>query len=229
MSRENPPTAIEFISRVPYFKDLEDRVLQTIAHSTICREYDAGQLVILEGEPAKGLYIIQDGWLKVSKIAFSGREQTLQFLGPGDPFNIISVLAGEPNPATVTALEPSMVWVVHRDAILRVLNANPSLSTRVIQDLAGRILHLISLVEDLSLRTVEARLARLLLDQSSKERVQRRKWATQEEMAARLGTVSDVVSRVLRKLAEEGLIRVERNQIHILDRPGLEDKATGEG
>ena len=72
------------------------------------------------------------------------------------------------------------------------------------------------------LRSVEARLARLLLEQAEGESVQRRRWATQSEMASRLGTVPDVVNRALRKLAEQGLIHVERHQIQILDQEGLQ-------
>jgi CRP/FNR family transcriptional regulator len=81
------------------------------------------------------------------------------------------------------------------------------------------------MVEDLSLRSVEARLARLLLEQAQGESVRRRRWATQAEMASRLGTVPDVVNRALRKLAEEGLIHVERHQIQILDQEGLKTVA----
>lgn len=78
------------------------------------------------------------------------------------------------------------------------------------------------MVEDLSLRTVEARLARLLFKQSVGETVERKKWATQTEMASRLGTVSDVVIRTIRKLFERGLIQMTRNEIHILNRAELE-------
>jgi CRP/FNR family cyclic AMP-dependent transcriptional regulator len=95
----------------------------------------------------------------------------------------------------------------------------------MIQDLAGRVLHLISLVDDLSLRTVEARLARLLVEQAVGDKVYRKKWATQAEMAARLGTVPDVLSRSLRNLAEQGVIQVERSLIQILDMEALEQKA----
>lgn len=87
------------------------------------------------------------------------------------------------------------------------------------------MLHLASLAEDLSLRTVEARLARLLLERADEGTVRRRRWATQAEMAARLGTVLDVLNRALQQLANEGLIEVERHRIRIVDRDGLKAKA----
>lgn len=210
---------------VPYFAELSSELIKPIAQSAIRRCYDPGQLVILEGEPAFGLYIVQAGWLKAVKIALDGREQTLQFLGPGEVFNAVSVFTDAPNPATVSALEESVLWVVPRQAMLRLLDAYPGLARQVIQNLAGRMLHLLGLVEDLSLRTVEARLARMLLEQAERATVARQRWATQAEMAARLGTVPDVISRVLRKFADEGLVEVARRQVKILDRAGLESKA----
>ena len=82
---------------------------------------------------------------------------------------------------------------------------------------------LVQMVEDLSLRSVEARLARLLLEQAHGETVLRRQWATQREMASHLGTVTDVVNRTLRKMVDLGMIKVERHQIQILDPQGLKD------
>ena len=88
-----------------------------------------------------------------------------------------------------------------------MLDEHPALARQVVKDLAGRVMHLMRMVEDLSLRSVEARLARLLLELAEGEVIQRRRWATQAEMAARLGTVPDVVNRALRKLAAAGLIQ----------------------
>lgn len=217
-SHHNPR---EILQAVSYFASLDAAALSQVARAAIRRVYHAGQVVFLEGEPCSGLYIVERGWLKVVKIGLDGREQTLQTLGPGDVFNAISVFTDAPNQATVEALEESVLRLVPRDAMLRLLIENPTLARLVIQDLAGRVQHLISLVEDLSLRSVEARLARLLLEQAVGDAVQRRQWATQTEMAARLGTVPDVLNRALRKLAEQDLIRVARHQIQILDKQGL--------
>lgn len=214
--------ARQVLSAVSYFAGLDPRTLEAISRSASSQVFEPGQLVILEGEPAAGLYIVQHGWLKVSKIAVDGREQILQFLESGEAFNAVSVFSGAPNPASVTALESARVWMIGRETMLQLLDTQPRMARLIIQDLAGRVTNLVSLVEDLSLRTVEARLARLLLEQASGDRLQRPKWATQAEMASRLGTVPDVVSRALRKLAERGLIQVGRQEIRILNRSELE-------
>jgi CRP/FNR family transcriptional regulator len=209
------------LKSVSYFAALDASSLQLVARSATRRVFDAGQVIFLEGEPCAGLYVVERGWLKVIKIGMDGREQVLQMLGPGDACNAISVFTTAPNQATVIALEASQVWLVRREPLLHMLDEHPALARQVVKDLAGRVMHLVQMVEDLSLRSVEARLARLLLELAEDETIQRRRWATQAEMAARLGTVPDVVNRALRKLAAAGLIFVERQQIQILDRTRL--------
>jgi len=221
--------AIEVLSTVPYFAGLDAATLASIAGAAVQRRHAADEVVFVEGESCTGLYVLQEGWLKSVKISAAGREQIVRFMGPGDTFNEITVLADSTNLVTVVALEPSTVWVIPRQVLLRLLEENLHLARVVTQSLARRVLYLTSLVEDLSLRTVEARLARFLLEQRHAGTLHRPRWATQAEMAARIGTVPDVLNRVLRKLAEEGLIRVERHQIEILDRPALEGKAMLEG
>lgn len=211
----------ELLKAVSYFSGLDEAALNLVASSAVRREYEAGQAVLLEGEPCEGLQVVESGWLKAVKIGADGREVVLQMLRAGEAFNIVGVFTEAPNQATVTALEASRVWVVRREVLLRLLDSNPALARRVVADLAGRVMHLVRTVEDLSLRSVEARLARLLLEQAEGETVSRRRWATQAEMASRLGTVTDVLNRALRKLVEQGMILVERRQIQLLDSAGL--------
>jgi len=218
-------TAVEALSAVASFAGLDVATLDSISRPAIRREYAVGQVVFLEGEPCIGLYVVQDGWLKSVKTSPAGREQVMRFVGPGEVFNELGVLIGENNQVTVIALEPTTVWIIQRDTLLQLMEEHPQLSRVISQNLARRVQHLIGLVEDLSLRTVESRLARLLLEQLSTDVLVRRRWATQTEMAARLGTVPDVLNRALRSLSEEGLIQIQRHQIQILDRKGLEDKA----
>lgn len=225
LSNSSLDHTVEILAAITHFSGLDDATLRAVAQVAVRRSYAIDQVVFVEGEPSDGLFIVEEGWLKVIKMSPDGREQVIHFLGPGETFNALSVFTEIPNPATVVALEDSIVWLVHREAMLLLLDTHPKLARVTIQKLATRVQHLVSLVEDLSLRTVEARLARLLLEQAEKGTVQRRRWATQTELAARLGTVPDVLSRALRKLVSEGLIQVERHQIGILDIKGLEERA----
>ena len=217
---------VEVISSLTYFSGLEPSILKVIAGTAVLQKYEAGQIVFLDGEPCAGLYIVQQGWLKGFKHTSSGREQVVRFIGPGEAFNEIGVLAEGKNLVTVQALEPSSIWLIRREALLHLMDEHPPFCHLITQNLAKRVYHLMNLIEDLSLRTVEGRLARLLLEQSNGGIVNHQRWATQEEIAARLGTVRGVVNRVLHDWADEGLIRIERHQICVLNRKGLEEKAT---
>lgn len=213
------------LSNIPYFANLDITLIETIAQHMKVQHYDTGQVMFLEGGPDVALYIVRTGWLKAVKTSPDGREQVLHFIGPNEVFNAIGVFVESANPATVIALEPTTVWVIQQNTILKLLDQHPELGRVIIQRLAERVQQLIHMVEDLSLRTIEARLARYLIEQSTEEQLSRPRWATQAEMANRLGTVPDVLNRALRSLAKENLIQVERHQIQILDYQGLEAKA----
>jgi CRP-like cAMP-binding protein len=93
------------------------------------------------------------------------------------------------------------------------------------ETMADRFISLVALTADLSLRTVEARFAKLLLEQAEGDVIERRRWTTQTEMASHLGTVPDVLSRVIRELTKAGIIEMDKQHIHILDREELTKRA----
>lgn len=213
------------LSQVPYLANLDAGLVELIAQQMKCQQFEAGQIIFLEGEENVALYIVHTGWLKAMKSSPDGREQVLHFIGPGEVFNAIGVFVEQVNPASVMALEASVVWVIEQSAMLTLFDQHPELGRVIIRRLAGRVQQLIQMVEDLSLRSIEARLARYVIEQAQQEQLSRPRWATQAEMANRLGTVPDVLNRALRGLVRENLIRVERHQIQILDHAGLEIKA----
>ncbi|MCB9450006.1 MAG: Crp/Fnr family transcriptional regulator [Anaerolineaceae bacterium] len=217
--------ALAVLAAVPYFADVEPSVIQAVAQAATRQTYDANQVVFLEGEATVAVYVVQSGWLKITKLSPDGREQVLQYIGPGETINAVGIFISTPNPASAITLEPSMVWVIRREELLRMLDTHPSLARGVIQNLAQRMQHLVTIIEDLSLRTIEARVARYLLEEAPDETLHRHRWATQAELANRLGTVPDVLNRALRNLVKENLIAVERQRIQILDRVGLERRA----
>jgi len=220
--------AIAVLTAIPYFAGLDSPRLWKLAQSTTRRQVGAGQIIFSEGEPCNGLLIVQEGWIKTVKICPSGPEQVLCVAGPGEMCNEIGVFASVPNPATAIALEPAILWSIPQGSVHQLMGEVPAVAQLVTRGLARRVLHMLTMVEDLSLRTVEARLARLLLERARDGTLHRHRWATQEVMAARLGTVPDVLNRELKKLAAQGLIRVARHQIQILDARGLEARASSE-
>jgi CRP/FNR family transcriptional regulator len=222
----NPNTPLPLFKKIPWLAALDDATLSRLAETATQRNVDSGEVVFLEGDTTRQLFIVQSGWLKAIKTSAEGREQVLDFVGVGQPINLAPVFAGQPSPATLIALEPTQLWAIEQDMLLDLLAQNPAMARGLIRFMATRLIYTISLVEDLSLRSVTARLAKLLLMQSQGETVLvRRRWATQAEIAARLGTVPDVAQRALRSLASDGLIEISRKQIIIRDIEGLRKKA----
>ena len=225
MTRTDRNSFCEHLRTVPYFAGLGAAALQELAGLATWHEYAPGALIFLEGEDNTGLYSVQAGWVKVVKFSLDGREQVLRYFGPGEVFNEISIFLTRPNPATAIALEQCVLWQLQRAALQPLLAAHPELLLLVMANMAERITYLAGMVADLSLHTVEVRLARLLLDAATYDTLARQSWLTQAELAARLGTVPDVLSRALRTLADAGLIHVNRREITILDRSSLTQRA----
>lgn len=219
------PPMRRLLASISYLAELDDAAQSVIARHALRRTYDAGEVVILQGEPCPGLYLVAEGWLRVFKTASAGREQVIRFVGPGEAVGEFAVFAGGPQPASVSALEPAVLWLLPRTSLLALLKERPTIAQAVIASLARRVEHLLGLVEDLSLRSVEARLARYLLETAEQGVVRRRRWTTQAELAARLGTVLEVLNRALRSLQDDGLIALDRQCILILDPAGLRHRA----
>jgi CRP-like cAMP-binding protein len=221
----------DLLRRVPYFAGLNDDVLAALAAVTFERRYVRGQVLFLEGDPCAGLHIVADGEIKIFKLSPQGREQVLRQLGPGSTFNEVPVLDGGPNPASTAAVTDATVCIITRDDIKRLAQTYPTLAWALIESTARHARHLVLMVEDLSLRSVKARLARLLLIQAqastATDEIDRSQMITQAEMAARLGTVREMIGRVLRDLADDELIVFDRHRIMIKDREALAALADG--
>jgi CRP/FNR family transcriptional regulator len=216
------------LHNISWLKILDKVGWDDLLAATQLRTYSSGEVIILEGDPSTTCYVIHKGWVKGVKLPSAGREQILTVLGPGQPTNVPAVFADEPSWATLIALERCELWAIKQSTLLTLLDRYSAMARLVIRALANRLLYTVSLIEDLSLRSVTARLAKLLLTQlgdSQQNILPRPRWATQAEIAARLGTVPNVAHRALRELVDEGLIQIDRQQIVILDRSGLMAKA----
>jgi len=217
--------AAQVLSKLPSLSGLDARTLDALARAAVLQHYKAGQVIYLEGEPATAVFVLESGWVKATRISPDGREQALSVLQPMDIFGDVAVFSGTPYPGTVVALEDVDVWTIDGGALRELVARFPQLASAVLRHLAQRVLYFIELVEDLSLRSVEARLASTLLRNAQTVEgeliVPRRQWTTFDEMATRLGTVRDVLSRALHTLEDERLLKVERHQIVLLDPEGL--------
>jgi CRP/FNR family cyclic AMP-dependent transcriptional regulator len=212
---------VQALRRISLFADLSDATLARAASVATRRTYAPGETVIVEGDPCRAVYFIAEGQVRVYRLSPAGREQVLARLGPGQTFNTVPPFQPHGvNHATVQALTEATLYTIASDDLCRLVSECPELALAILRDFAARLDHLANLIEDLSLRTVRGRLARFLLEHAETGEVTQR-W-TQDEIAAHLGTVRDMVGRTLRAFADAGLVRMERQHIVLLDRAGLE-------
>ncbi len=212
-----------------FLRGLDHETIAALVNSAVWKVFPPNAVVFWEGDTESNLYYLQYGSLKALRTAPDGREQVLRFLDAGDIFNEIGVLAKRPNPVTAVALEESGIWLIPRHALEEVVMKYPQTALQIIGNMADKIISLVTLASDLSLKTVEARFAKLLLDSADGDVIERRRWTNQTELAAHLGTVPDVLSRVIRELTKAGLIEMDKQHIRILNRAGLAERAMLQG
>jgi CRP/FNR family transcriptional regulator len=216
------------LRQLPYFAELEAGLLRELAAQVPERKYKAGEVILLEGEACEGLYFVISGRVKIFKVSAEGKEQVLRILGTGRTFNDVPVFDGGPNPGSIAALEPSSIGFLPKAQVLALVEKHPKVATAVIRLFASRLRALTLMIEDLSLRGVGARVAKLLLDctRGQQTLVEGPGGAcarlTQQQIAAMTGSVREVVQRALKALERDGAIKLERARVLVLDPKALE-------
>jgi CRP/FNR family cyclic AMP-dependent transcriptional regulator len=210
------------VRQVSFCTNLPGAVVADLAAIAAPLRRPAGAFIQFEGDPAEAMYVIVQGHVKIARTAASGREQVLYVLGPGSHFNTVPIFDEGACPANAQALTNVLLLVLPRDAMRRVVERHPPLALALLKEFTGRVRHMVNLVDELALHTVQGRLAGLLLAQAeATERGETAPPLTQAEMAAHLGTVREMVGRTLKTFEALGLIRLDRGQITILDQAGL--------
>jgi CRP-like cAMP-binding protein len=212
---------LEFLKKIPYFSDLGLAELESIGKLVFEKSADRAEMVLLEDESAADLYFVASGVVKVFKTSAEGKEQILAIVRPGESFNDVPIFDGGLNPASAQAMGPVLLYGIKKDDMKAILRDHPQIALNVIKVLAGRVRHLVSLVEDLSFKHVIGRVAKILFENVGGETGHGPR-LTQQEMAAMAGTAREVVGRSLKALEEEGAIKVDHHRIIITDKKALQ-------
>jgi CRP/FNR family transcriptional regulator, cyclic AMP receptor protein len=213
---------VALLQEVSFCADLPPGALAALAAIAVPLQRRVGATLQLEGDPAEAMYVVIRGRVKVARLAARGREQVLMVLGPGQHFNAVPIFDGGTCPANVEALTDVELLALPVGPLRRVVAEQPALALALLGEFTGRLRYMVNLVDELALHSVQGRVAQLLLDQAVRaERGERVDALTQAEMAAQIGTVREMVARTLKGFEVQGLIRIERGTITVLDRAGL--------
>lgn len=222
------PIDSEALRHIPLFAQLAQEELAHVAAMTVERHYDRGDMILLEGDTGGALHYVRSGLVKVYKTSSAGKDQMLRLIAAGNTFNDVPALDGGPNPASASALEPSTIYVIQSAELRKLILTRPEVAETVVKTLANTLRHLVSLVEDLSLRHATARVAKILLDQEASAREGQPVYRlTQQEMAALAGTAREVVGRALKELEAAGAIQMRQGRVVVVNSERLHMLSSG--
>lgn len=207
------------------FFGLSGAEVQALAQHAVEKRFDADEMLFWEGEPCAGIFLIAEGAVKIFKTSASGREMMLSLETAPASVAELPLFDGGPYPASVRAVSPVTAYFIGKSQFHQVCRQYPDLALKLLALIGKRLRQLVMLVENMTFGSVTQRLARLLLDSAREAGRQEVPLPTHQELASRLGTVREVVSRNLARFRAEGLIRIDGKQLLLLDREGLEREA----
>jgi len=215
----------QILKNVPLFAGLNESDLDDLMAIVRINEHPRGELLFSDGEEAAGFFIVLDGKVKVYKLSPEGKERILHVIHPGGTFAEAAIFGEGLYPAYAEPLQASKLLFLPKDAFLALLRDNSRVSINMIAGLSKFLRQFANQIEDLTFKDVPSRLARYLMDLSRGVKRTVVLPISKSQLASNLGTVSETLSRTLRKLSEDDLISVSGKTVEIIDFDRLEELA----
>jgi CRP-like cAMP-binding protein len=217
---------IAALSELALFAALSEGELQGLAQRAVERKFAADEMLFWEGEDCAGIFLIIEGSVKIFRSSPGGREVMLSIETAPATVAELPLFDGGPYPASVRVVEPVVALFVNKNDFQQFCRQYPDVALKVLAVVGRRLRHLVGLVESMTFGSVTQRLAKMLLETSTEAGADVFDLpSTHQELASRLGTVREVVSRNLGRFRAQGLIKVQDRQVEIINRPGLQQEA----
>ncbi len=210
---------IEVLAKSSLFQNLPEDVLAELAAHCVERRISQGQILFSANDPSEGLYVVLSGSIRAFRVNLDGREQTIHVEHAGGTLAEVAVFDGGSNPSTTVAEEDSEVLFLDKGFVRGFLLRHPEAALIALGIIAKKLRMVASMVEQLSLMDVGQRLATLLLEEAKRSAPELRNGVSfslplsHSQIASRLGTVREVVSRGIQKLAQQDVIEVRGHRI----------------
>jgi CRP-like cAMP-binding protein len=220
--------AAKTLAQVVLFTGLAENEMTFLAQRAVPRRFSAGEIVFGEGDPCAGMYVVESGHIRIFKTSTGGREQVLGIDGPGSSVAELPVFDGGNYPASVSAVEDTTLLFISKQDFQALCLAHPQVALKVLRVVGARLRRLVGIIEELSFSTVRHRLAALLVRLAQREGTRVAEGveitlpASNQELAAQIGTVRELVSRNLSRLQSEKLIQMDGRRIVIPNLKALE-------
>ena len=225
MSSGLSPVSTALLRNVPLLSLLSDSELSLLARVVSRKSYGRASQILGAGDPTDSLYILISGRIKVFMSDLDGKEVILSILEPNEFFGEMGLIDDSPRSANVVALEACELICISKPDFKRCLADNFEMAMTVMRGLVKRLREADKQIGSLALMDVFGRVARLLLESAEvvgDEKVVTRKLSKQD-IARMIGASREMVSRVMKHLAEAGYIEVRADSIVIRDNIPLPD------
>lgn len=220
---------VKILTANPLFLGLGLREVEALARVAVEKRFAPGEVLFHEGEECQGMYLIGRGRVRIYKTSEQGREVTIALEAAPSTVAELPVFDGGPYPASVSAVDEVEAILLGKRDFLRVCRQFPDIPMRMLAVIGKRLRQLVTTLEGVTFGSIRQRLARLLLELREEAGADSFALAlTHQDLASRLGTVREVISRNLSRFVSQGLIRTEGRQFHVLNRGGLEAEAETE-
>lgn len=226
---------IDTLMKCPLFTGLPKDVLREVVTFTSVVPLEKNAVLFHEGDPSRGFYLIQKGMVKVHRMNAAGKEQVIHLFREGESFAEGALAMDTGYPADATAVESSQLLLVSKEGFVSLIYRKPELALRMLASMNIHLRDLVGQIDDLKLKNVETRLANWLLkrcpDPKSESAYTVSLGMKKRVLAAEIGTVSETLSRTLKKLRDEGLIKVDGKKVTLRNPAalaGLLRKSIGE-
>lgn len=205
------------LENVPLFSGLRKQELATLDRHAVAKTFPAHTIILREGEKPDSLYVILYGKVKIYVSDKDGNEVIVNMQGRGDFFGEMALLDEAPRSASVMTKEPTRLSIITKAAFRECLAAHPDIAYNLIRTLTQRVRQLTENVRNLALLDVYGRVARTLLHLAVPcgDRLLVEQKLTHQEIANMVGASREMVSRILKDLANKGFITVGRKRITI--------------
>ena len=219
----------EALLEVPLVKHLPEDLRARFLAFGIERGLERGEILFMEGASAEAMYAVVSGKVKLVRYSPKGKELLLHLVKPGQSFAEAALFGERTYPATAVAVTRALVWVWERERLLRLVAEVPGLALGMIASISVWTRRLAQKLELLTQRRVEERLAIYLLGRAGGRELTAGEAIELREprhlIAAQCGTAPEVLSRTLRRLEEEGILRADSGAIRVLAPRRLRDLA----
>ena len=221
----------EALKRTKLFQELDDDALRSVAERAFERRYQKDEVLFVAGEVVRGMYVIVEGAVRAFRVSSDGREQVIHVERAGATIAEVPIFDDGAYPSTAAAEEETVTLFIDKHDVRRLCLQHPEIMLTALKLLAGRLRRCAELVEALSLREVGQRLARFLLAEARRsgtrtdDGISVNLTQTNQQIAARVGSVREVVSRAFTRLQHDGLIVFEGRRLIIRDEAALESFA----